>query len=120
MKGITTCQDCPINITIYRFTGSQGFFSVPKKWCEECDLLVAMVKKTVKDLGFQNQTKLEIKPWFLWWFKPLLTNLAWHAPILIVNGKLISQGILPSQQTLTRALMQNVTQKTEFIKTLRL
>lgn len=107
MKGIAACQDCPIDITIYRFTGNQGLFRIPQKWCGECDLLVAMVKQTVQELGLEDQTKLEIKPWFLWWFKPLFKQLAWHAPILIINGKLISQGILPDKKIITYALIQN-------------
>lgn len=115
MKGIATCQDCPIEIVIYRFTGNQGLFRVPKKWCEECDLLVAMVKQTVKELDLENQTKLEIKPWFLWWWQPLLTNLAWHAPILIINGELISQGIVPDKQALVKVLSKNVRETTELI-----
>lgn len=112
MKGIVSCQDCPINITIYRLTGSQGFFSIPKNWCEECDLLVVLVKKTISELRFESKTQLTIKPWFLWWWQPFLINLAWYAPILIVNGKLISQGILPSKEALIKAL-ENVVQTTE-------
>lgn len=112
MKGIATCENCPIEVTIYRFTGSQGFFSVPKKWCEECDLLVAIVKKTINELGIETKTQLIIKPWFLWWWQPLLTHFAWHAPILIINGELISQGKVPSKETLIKAL-QNVVQTTE-------
>lgn len=104
MKGIVTCQDCPINITIYRFTGNQGFFSVPKKWCEECDLLVRLVEKTVKELGIESKTKITIKPWFLWWWQSLFLYFAWHAPILIINGKLVNQGIIPSKQNLIKAL----------------
>ncbi|MBI2018590.1 hypothetical protein HYS96_02675 [Candidatus Daviesbacteria bacterium] len=113
MRGIATCQDCPINITIYRFTGSQGFFSIPKKWCEECDLLVELVKKTVSSLRLENKTKLTIKPWFPWFWQPLLTNLAWHAPILTINGRLISQGIVPDKHIFTKALLENVVQTTE-------
>lgn len=116
MKGIVTCQDCRFNITIYRFTGSQGFFSIPKKWCEECDLLVNMVKKTISELGIKSKTHLTIKPWFLWWWQPLLTNFAWHAPILIINGKLISQGVVPEKKVLTKTLLENVIQTTEFGK----
>lgn len=116
MKGISSCQDCPINITIYRFTGSQGFFSIPKNWCEECDLLVALVKKTINELGIESKTQLTIKPWFLWWWQPLSTNLARHAPILIINGSLISQGIVPEKKVLTKALLENVIQTTEFRK----
>lgn len=117
MRGITTCEDCQFNITIYRFTGNQGLFRVPKKWCEECDLLVDLVKKTIKELGIEDKTQLTIKPWFLWFWQPLFTNLAWHAPILIINGKLVSQGILPDKKTITQALTQNVASMTEFIKT---
>ncbi len=116
MKGITTCEDCPIEVTIYRFTGSQGCFSIPKKWCEECDLLVAMVKKTISELGIESKTKLTIKPWFLWWWQPLLKYMAWHAPLLIINGTLISQGKVPNKETLIKALTQNVVQATEFGK----
>lgn len=112
MKGISTCEDCDFEITIYRFTGSQGFFSIPKAWCEECDLLVAIVKKTVAQLGIEDKTKLEVKPWFLWFWQPILTHFAWHAPILVINGKLVSQGIVPDKLTLIQALtpQQSVSQ----------
>jgi len=118
MKGIATCEDCQFNITIYRFVGSQGFFSVPKKWREECDLLVAIVKKTIKDLGIKDKTKLTIKPWFLWWWQPLFAHFAWNAPILVINGKLISQGIVLSKETIVKALTayQIVTNTTEISK----
>lgn len=113
MKGIVTCEDCEVEVTIYRFTGSQGFFLVPKKWCEECDLLIATVKKTINELGIETKTQLTVKPWFLWWWQPLLTHFAWHAPILIINGKLISQGIVPDKQTLNKVFLENVIQTTE-------
>ncbi len=116
MRGIATCQDCPINITIYRLTGNQGFFSVPNKWCEECDILVRMVKNTIKDLEIEDKTKLTIRPWFPWFWQPLLINLAWHAPILTINGKLISQGIVPNKHTLIKTLLENVVWTTEFGK----
>lgn len=116
MKGITTCRDCEIFITIYRFTGRQGFFSIPKKWCEECDLLISMVKQTVEELGIESKTKITVRPWFLWWWQPLFAHFAWHAPILVINGKLISQGIVPSKENLIKTLNQNVTQTTEVTK----
>lgn len=103
MKGIISCEDCEVEVTIYRFTGSQSFFSVPKKWCDECDLLVTIVRKTIKDLGIEDKTQLTIKPWFLWWWQPLFLHLAWHAPILIINRKLVSQGVVPSQGALIKA-----------------
>jgi hypothetical protein len=107
MKGIVTCQDCEFYITIYRFTGKQGLFNVPKKWCEECDILETIVRATIRDLGIGDKVKLTVKPWFLWFWQPLLTHLAWHAPILIINGKLVSQGIVPDKETLIKAFDQN-------------
>jgi len=70
MKGIATCKDCEFYITIYRFSGKQGFFSIAKKWCEE-------------------------------------------------YGKLISQGIVPSKETLIKALTDHkiVAKPTELDKT---
>lgn len=108
MKGIATCEDCQFEVTIYRL-------SVPKKWCEECDLLVTMVKKTISELGIENKTKLIIKPWFLFWWQPLLKHFAWHAPILMVDGGLVSQGTVPDKQTLLKALSKNVVRATEFM-----
>lgn len=61
MKGIVTCDDCQFYIAIYRFIGSQGFFKIPKKWCDECDLLVALVKKTINELGIETKPQLTIK-----------------------------------------------------------
>lgn len=118
MKGITTCEDCPIKVTIYRFTGSQGFFRIPKKWCQECDLLVSLVRKTISDLGLEDKVSLTIKPWWLWWWEPLFLYFAWHAPILVINGKLISQGIVPDKETLLKVLTnhQIVVEGTELNK----
>lgn len=116
MKGIATCEDCQFYITIYRFTGNQGLLSIPKKWCEECDFLVRTVKKTINDLGIESKTQLTIKPWFLWWWQSLLKYMAWHAPILIINGKLISQGEVPNKEVLVQALNKNVVQTTELGK----
>lgn len=112
MKGIVTCEDCEFDISIYRFTGRQGLFSVPKKWCEECDLLILMVKQTVEGLRIKSKTKITIKPWWLWWWQPLFLYFAWHAPILVINGKLISQGVVPNKENLIKTL-QNVLQTTE-------
>lgn len=95
-----------IYITIYRFTGSQGILKVPQKWREECDLLIASVRKAIAELRIENQVRLVIKPWAIWFWEPLIKYSAWHAPILIINKKLVSQGLVPSQETLVKVLTQ--------------
>ena len=87
-----------VQITIYRFSGKQGLFTIPKDWCLECDLLVDMVQDVVKELGVEEKVDLKIRPWFLWAWLPFFRYFAWHAPILVINGKLISQGIVPERQ----------------------
>ncbi|MBI3109842.1 hypothetical protein HYZ06_02260 [Candidatus Daviesbacteria bacterium] len=77
---------------------------------------MSLVKNTVRDLGIEDKTKLTIRPWLPWFWQPLLINFAWHAPILTINGKLISQGIVPDKLALTKALSENVVQTTEFGK----
>jgi len=92
------------NIIIYRFSGRQGFFSVPEKWCEECDLLINLVKSILKEKGLEKSTELVIRPWFLWFWLPLLKYGTLHAPILVVNGKVISKGIVPKKEDVLKFL----------------
>lgn len=94
-------------IIIYRFTGRQGFFTVPKKWCEECDLLLLLVKNITKSDEFKDNTRLIVRPWFLWFWHPLLRYGSFHAPMLIINKKLISAGIVPTHEKVISALKEN-------------
>tara|TARA_Y100000310_G_scaffold243325_1_gene247795 strand:+ start:8526 stop:8855 length:330 start_codon:yes stop_codon:yes gene_type:complete len=91
-------------ITIYRYTGRQGFFTIPKKWCEECDLLINLVNSIIDERNLRNSTSLKIKPWFIWWFIPFIRFGSFHAPQLVINGKLISAGIVPAKEKILAAL----------------
>ena len=85
-------------------TGKQGLFSISENWCRECDLLIAIVEHTVKELHIEDRAKIKIRPWFLWAWLPFFRHFAWHPPILIINGKLISQGIVPGKEQVIDAL----------------
>ena len=91
-------------IIIYRFAGKQGLFTIPKDWCQECDLLIDMVQDVVRELGMEEKVDLKIRPWFPWAWFVFLRYFAWHAPMLIINGKLISQGIVPKRLDVADAL----------------
>lgn len=93
-----------IQITIYRFSGKQGLFSIPKGWCEECDILIALVQNTVRESNAGDRVDIKIRPWFLWAWLPFFRYVAWHPPMLIMNGKLISQGIVPKKKQIVDAL----------------
>lgn len=90
-----------ISITIYRYTGRQGFFTIPAWWCKECDLLVAVVGEAIRELGAEKAVQFRVRPWWLLWFLPLLKG-AWHPPILEIAGKVYSQGMVPEKEPLKR------------------
>ena len=93
-----------IQIAIYPMTGKQGLFFVPEEWCKECDLVISLVQDVIKELNLGDKVDIKIRPWFLWAWLPLFRYFAWHPPILIINGKLISQGIVPGKEQVIDAM----------------
>ena len=91
-------------IIIYRFSGKQGFFTIPKKWCEECDLLIHQVHAVLQEQKIAGEVELIVRPWFLWFWAPLFKYGSFHAPMLIINGRLISAGIVPDKEKIVNAL----------------
>jgi len=83
-----------VNVVIYKMTGKQLFFNVPEKVCEECDLSVALVKNVAKKVN-NKKINVEVKPWFNYLLQVLLKG-GWHSPVVLVNGKIFSQGIVPN------------------------
>ena len=96
-----------IQITIYPMTGQQGIFFVPKKWCEECDLVISLVENVINELNVRDKTTIKIRPWFLWAWVPFFRYFAWHPPILVINGKIVSLGIVPKKEHVIQAMMHH-------------
>ncbi|ENO1229084.1 MULTISPECIES: glutaredoxin domain-containing protein [Vibrio] len=80
----------PIKITLYRWAGSWGPFKVNIP-CGECTLTKDILKDTFENELADVPVELEVKDWLSHWWEPLKAG-AWHAPILLVEGKVISQG----------------------------
>jgi hypothetical protein len=93
-----------IKIVIYRITGQQGPIDVPHRYCEECDLTVQLTKGVLDELG-DARVQLDVKPWMLYFWKPIWRG-GWHAPIVTINGQIFSQGIVPDRTAL-KAAIQN-------------
>ncbi|MBI1744229.1 hypothetical protein HYR54_14340 [Candidatus Acetothermia bacterium] len=91
-----------IRVTIYRFTGKQGFFTIPERYCEECDLTIAVTRDVLQELN-ESRFELVIKPWFLYFWEPLWRG-GWHAPIVTINGRIFSQGVVPKKDEIKTAL----------------
>ncbi len=94
----------PIKITLYRWGGSWGPFKVSIP-CGECTL----TKDILQD-AFENELNgipidLEIKDWLSHWWEPLKYG-AFHAPILVVEGKVVSQGEALNRGVLIQSVIQ--------------
>jgi glutaredoxin len=93
-----------INITVYRWAGSWGPFSI-KIPCGECSLTKDVIQDTIDNELKGIPIKLEIKEWLSEWWKPL-RKAGWHAPIVLVENKIISQGAALNRGVLTQAVVE--------------
>ncbi|WED24469.1 glutaredoxin [Vibrio sp. JC009] len=80
----------PVKITLYRWAGSWGPFKVNIP-CGECTLTKDILKDTFENELADVPVELEVKDWLSVWWEPLRHG-AWHAPIVMVEGSVVSQG----------------------------
>jgi hypothetical protein len=95
-----------VHLILYKITGNQLFFNVPSNVCEECDLTVNVVKKILNEIN-DPRIKFEVKPWM----NSLLTVLrkgGWHPPVLVINGTIFSQGIVPEEERLKEIVIEEL------------
>ncbi|NQZ91384.1 MAG: glutaredoxin [Moritella sp.] len=93
-----------VNITIYRWAGDWGPFHI-KIPCGECALTKDIVLDTLNNELDGIPIELEIKDWLNEWWQPLLKG-GWHAPIVMVADKVISQGRALNRGVLTQAVIE--------------
>jgi hypothetical protein len=92
-----------VRIELYRWAGAFGPFKISGE-CVECDFAVAAIRE-VMSAHPDWPVEFEVKPWLGNAWK-VLRHGGWHAPILLVNGKLIEQGKNPSVHQVEEALLQ--------------
>lgn len=93
----------PIRMTVYRWAGRKWFFRVRSE-CAECDLAVGQVRALVSAHP-DWPLEVEVKPWLadVW---ESLRHGGWHAPVVLVDGHLLSQGKVPTCAELEAAARQ--------------
>ncbi len=94
----------PINITLYRWAGHWGPFKV-KIPCGECTLTKDILNDTFDNELFGIPIRLTEKDWLSCWWQPLKRG-AWHAPIVMVENKVISQGEALNRGVLVQAVIE--------------
>jgi hypothetical protein len=104
----------PARVTIFRYTGKQGFFTIPASACQECEITVHLAH-SLREQFPPGTVKLRLRPWWLCFWKVLWKG-GWHPPIVTIDGKLFSQGKVPDRECLKQAI-KDVMAHRPFMKT---
>lgn len=93
----------PVHITLFKWAGAWGPFKV-KIPCGECSLTRDVIRDTVAHELDGIPVTLDEREWLTEWWKPLPKG-GWHAPIVMVEGRLVSQGHALNRGVLTEAVI---------------
>lgn len=93
-----------ITITVYRWAGSWGPFKVNIP-CGECALTKDVIEDTIESDLEGIPVKLIMRDWLSEWWKPFFKG-GYHAPIVIVDDKIVSQGRALNRGVLTEAVIE--------------
>ena len=93
----------PVKVTLYRWAGAWGPFKV-KIPCGECSLTLDVIRDTFDHELAGVPVRLEIREWLSEWWRPLRRG-GWHAPIVMVEGRVVSQGHALNRGVLTEAII---------------
>lgn len=94
----------PLTVTVYRWAGAWGPFKVSIP-CGECALTGDVIADTLDNELEGIPVRLEMLDWLSHWWKPLPKG-GWHAPIVMVEGRIISQGKALNRGVLAQAVIE--------------
>ncbi len=94
----------PVNITVFRWAGAWGPFKVNIP-CGECALTHDIIQDCIETDLAGIEVELDLRDWLTEWWRPLPKG-GWHAPIVLVDGKVISQGAALNRGVLTQAVIE--------------
>ena len=97
----------PVNITVFRWAGAWGPFKVNIP-CGECALTKDIIQDCIDTDLTGIDVELDLRDWLTEWWKPLPKG-GWHAPIVLVNGRIISQGAALNRGVLTQSVIEEAT-----------
>lgn len=101
----------PIKITVYRWAGAWGPFKVSIP-CGECSLTKDVILDTMENELDGIPIELDMRDWLTEWYKPLLKG-GWHAPIIMVEGRIIAQGSALNRGLLTQAVIEEHSKRSD-------
>jgi len=93
-----------IEIVLFRWAGNWGPFHI-KVPCGECSLTSDVIMDTLAHELVHVPVELHIRDWLSEWWKPLLKG-GWHAPIMLVDGRIVSQGSALNRGVLSQSVIE--------------
>lgn len=96
----------PVTITLYRWAGRWGPFKVNIP-CGECALTADVIEDTLSHELAGVPVQLRTRDWLSKWWEPLsvLPPRGYHAPIVMVEGAIVSEGEALNRGVLTQAVI---------------
>jgi glutaredoxin len=101
----------PVKVTLFRWVGAWAPFKVNIP-CGECSLTLDVIQDTFDTELEGVPVGLDVRDWLTEWWKPLFKG-GWHAPIVMVEGKLINQGQAFNRGVLTEAIIDAYAKRSE-------
>ncbi|MEM7024363.1 MAG: glutaredoxin [Pseudomonadota bacterium] len=92
-----------VRVVLFRWAGAWGPFKVNIP-CGECALTHDVLADTFATELAGIPVEFEVRDWLTEWWKPLPKG-GWHAPIVMVEGRLVSQGNALNRGVLTEAVI---------------
>lgn len=93
----------PVEVILYRWAGAWGPFKVNIP-CGECSLTIDVIKDTFANELAEIPVELKTHDWLSEWWRALRVG-GWHAPIVVVGGRVVSQGHALNRGVLTEAVI---------------
>ena len=105
MKNTSVSDAEPVRLRLYKWAGQWGPFKV-RIPCGECALTEDVIEDTLSFELANAKVEFIVKEWLTYWWEPLLAGGGWHAPIVLVENKVISQGDALNRGVLAEAVIR--------------
>lgn len=92
-----------VKVEVFRWAGSWGPFKV-KIPCGECTLTSDIIQDALDRELSSVPVAVETSDWLDVWWRPLRAG-GWHAPIVMVEGRVVSQGHALNRGVFTEAVI---------------
>ena len=95
---------------MFHWAGAWGPFRI-RIPCGECALSRDIIEDCMATELAGIDVTLDVRDWLSEWWKPLPKG-GWHAPIVLVDGRMVSQGAALNRGLLTQAVIEAATEGT--------